>query len=147
MKSRGFTLLIAVVIASVATAIGFALATLAYKEVILAVAGKQSHIAFYAANSALECGLYWDEQQNAFDFTNPLPSIACAGQSVPITTISHAGGERVMSVELSFEGGVSCGRLEIHKASSGATTLYALGYNTCDQSAPNRIERGLKASY
>ena len=69
---RGFALLVAIVLSSVAAVITFALASLAYKNLILASDATQSQFAFYAADSALECALLGDK---GCGFENQLASI------------------------------------------------------------------------
>jgi hypothetical protein len=43
--------------------------------------------------------------------------------------------------------GTSIGSTTIYKSSSGSTTIFASGFNTCSESNPRRIERGLKVTY
>ncbi|MDB5244411.1 MAG: hypothetical protein JWN18_281 [Parcubacteria group bacterium] len=69
-SQRGFTLLIAVIFMSVMLAFGLALSSLAYKQITLASTATDSQYAFYAADSALECALYYDQQQQSFDYAS-----------------------------------------------------------------------------
>ena len=59
---KGFTLIFALLIATVVLAIGASLAAKAVKELILSSTGQESVKAFYAANTGLECALYWDKK-------------------------------------------------------------------------------------
>ncbi len=103
-NNRGFTLLIAVIFMSVMLSLGLALGSLAYKQEILASSAIQSQYAFYAADSALECALYADQQlpppqpapggpngpgTNPFGYNNHpyTTSLACGGAN---TTVSDA---------------------------------------------------------
>jgi hypothetical protein len=66
-NKRGVSLLIATLIGFTAILIGFAVANLALKEVIFSGSVRDSEIAFYAANSGVECGLFADLRNLAFD--------------------------------------------------------------------------------
>ena len=59
-NEAGFTLLIAALVASVVLALGASIFDLAQKEVTLSSIGRDSQFAFYAADTAAECALYWD---------------------------------------------------------------------------------------
>lgn len=61
-KSRGFTLFIALIVSSLLLAIGFSLSTIILKQLVFANSGKESQLAFYAADSGAECALYWDRK-------------------------------------------------------------------------------------
>ena len=154
--SRGFTLLIAVILTSVMLSIGLSLAVLAYKDVVLSSSAKASAYAFYAADSALECALYADQKQNAFDYTTPLPSLSCGGQSYAITPVSKTAGTSTMTVPdsahgayVSLDGGTTCATVTIFKGAPplGHTQVFATGYNTCNMNDPKLLERGLKSFY
>lgn len=57
---RGFTLLFAVLVSIMILAVGASIINIALKQVILSGSGRESQFAFYAANTGLECALYWD---------------------------------------------------------------------------------------
>lgn len=56
----GFTLFYAMLISSLLLSVGLAIFNITYKEFILTAGVRESEGAFYAADSALECALYWD---------------------------------------------------------------------------------------
>jgi hypothetical protein len=148
---RGFALSIAVIITSVVLAVGIALLDVAYKQVLLSSSAKNSQYAFYNADSALECALYWDQKLNAFDYSSPLSSgsIRCDGRGlVSYVSPPPSGGlPRTTTYQIACQSSGISASVTVIKQSSGSTDLYANGYNTCDAANPNRIERGLKASY
>ena len=154
-RERGFTLLIATILSSVALAIGLAVTDLAYRQVILSSSAKQSQYAFYAADSALECALYFDQQQGAFAYKTPPPSgvsISCAagGGAVPVSfSVSEPSPVTLRFLSDWFSAGASpaCARLTVLKASTGATDLFAEGANTCDLSSARAIGRGIRVNY
>ena len=57
---RGAVLLIAVTVASLVLAIGLGILNITTKEIILSSYTKESGKAFYAANTGIECALFWD---------------------------------------------------------------------------------------
>lgn len=153
IPQRGFTLLVAVVLASVSLAIGISLLNISYKQILLASAGKQSQNAFYAADSVLECVLYYDQQVDAFNYTTPAASgsILCNGIAVTSYTTAQAGGVRTTTFTVPCSSTVPTGergRATIYKTSvTAATQIFAQGYNTCDTTNARRTERGLKIVY
>ena len=58
-KQKGAVLLIAILVSSVALAVGFGVYNRTYKELLFASFWKQTQIAFSAADAGLECALYW----------------------------------------------------------------------------------------
>lgn len=85
-KNRGFTILLAALVASLVLALGISVFSIAQKQLILSSTGKNSQYAFYAADSAAECALYWDFRHNLFSTSTPPTEITCDGQTVPVTT-------------------------------------------------------------
>lgn len=59
-KEKGFALLFAVLVSVMVLAVGTSIINIALKQVILSGAGRESQFAFYAANTGMECALYWD---------------------------------------------------------------------------------------
>jgi hypothetical protein len=147
---RGFTLLVAIIIASVALSLALALLDISYKQITLALTAKQSQYAFANADSALECALFWDQKQDAFNFTTPASTgIACATGAVanydPIDDTSD--NVRTITFDLPCIGGGVSASVTILKHDDAETYIYANGYNTCNVSDTRRMERGLKAHY
>jgi Tfp pilus assembly protein PilX len=151
---RGFTLLIAVILTSVILAVGLALLDISVKQVTLASVARQSQYAFYNADSALECALYYDTA-DTFDYSSePLSGTLalCAGQqSVAYTSTGPSSGVNTTTFGVPCTGDNTSGDysafVTVTKASTGATHFYSNGYNTCVASDKTRVERGLEAKY
>lgn len=147
---RGFTLLIAVILSSVLVSITLALIDIAYKQVVLASTATQSEYAFYNADSALECALYWDQKFNAFDYSSPLSASSITCNNLPVTgytpTTINASIKQIQFT-IQCTGGGTAGTVTVLKNTTGGTWLYGNGYNTCSVNDKRRIERGLKATY
>ncbi len=61
---KGFTVLFAVLISSILLSIGIAILDLTLKQFTLSSVSKDSQVAFYAADTGQECGMYWDHVNN-----------------------------------------------------------------------------------
>lgn len=147
---RGFTLLIAVILSSVLVSITLSLIDIAYKQIVLASTATQSEYAFYNADSALECALYWDQKFNAFDYSSPLSSNLLVCGNLPVTgysVVSLGGSKKQTKFTIQCSGGGTAGTVTVEKTSTGGTALFGNGYNTCSVNDTRRIERGLKATY
>ncbi|MBI5003949.1 hypothetical protein HZC00_02555 [Candidatus Kaiserbacteria bacterium] len=70
-RQAGFTLLLAALAASIALTLGSSIFSIATKEVQLSSIGRDSQFAFYAADSAAECALYWDIRYSYFSTSTP----------------------------------------------------------------------------
>lgn len=156
-QHRGFTLLIAIILSMISLAIGLALADVAYKQVVLSQTAKQSQTAFYNADSALECALYYDQQFAAFNNGTSYPrgSILCGNRAVSFVEYQtpYSGGGVRTTFNLTCPTGGTSAQVTVYKEGSGTCSatgskncLYAAGYNVCN-AGPNRFERGLKVVY
>ncbi len=149
-NQRGFTLLIAILLSTIAVTLGVSLLEVSYKQVILSSTAKQSQYAFYAADSAMECALYYDQQFNAFSYTSPMASgsISCDTRTITnFTNPTSGGNKRITTFTLPCAGTGESAEVIVYKYQDGTTNIYANGYNTCNAGDARRIERGLKVSY
>lgn len=164
-KESGFALLIAVIFMSVMLSFGISLGSLAYKQQMLASGAIQSQYAFYAADTALECLLFEDQQNDLFNFTGyasvvPPLLMPCLGTNYPATEVEPytvSGTRLVLSARMDVGAGF-CADVTVYKYAaalpSGQTTfIYSQGYNVpCTQvgsspTPPRLASRGLKAEY
>ncbi|MBI5400791.1 MAG: hypothetical protein HZB12_01600 [Candidatus Yonathbacteria bacterium] len=131
-SNRGAVFLIAMLVASVALAIGIGVYHRTYKELLFASFWKQAQTAFAAADAGLECALYWDWHP---------ASATCFGSAITAWIPGSAG---------SFDAnvGTGCVHVDITKAGTPVvTTIQSYGYNTCDPASLRRVERGLRIDY
>ena len=158
--TRGMALLVAIILATVALSIGTALTSLSHQQLALSVAAEQSEYAFYAADAALECALYLDKQQDAFNYDVPGYASECptisGPESIRFNPYRISGNRQRSDSRISVghewfsvEGGIACARFSVVKAASGATTIYARGRNICaDGFDPSKVvEQSIKVSY
>lgn len=152
-SKRGFTLLIAVVLSSVTLALALALLDVAYKQVTLAFAAKNSHQAFANADSALECALYYDQKNDLFGYSVGGVGVTtvCNGRTDTVTFDNTPSGSspRIRTITLSCPGagGGEYAKVTVYKWSDASTIIYANGYSSCASSDARRAERGVKISY
>jgi len=153
---RGVALLVAVLITSVAMLFSYAVTSIAVKELTLTQAGRDSQIAFYASNSGIECALFHDLRNNAFDpYDTPSgDNIRCAGRDVSINATSLGLWPRRFTSGYFLINGQAngpCFDITIIKDQDSegniTTSTESRGYNTCDLDSPRRLERALRATY
>ncbi len=143
-NSRGFTLLIASLMASLVLSIGVAIYNISLKEVVLSSAGRESQFAFYAADGGTECALYWDLKnglRSAFA-TTTLSNINCNNQA-----IANVGGPTGRSVfTVNFPPEPYCAIVTVLKQAT-STIIESRGYNTCVAGDARRVERALRVQF
>ena len=170
--NRGFTLFIAVIVSSLFLAIGFSLASLSVKQQIISSIGKESQFAFYAADTGIECALYWDfklgGENNAFatstDSTDPNPplptDLPCNNQNIAATwSIEHLTDRATTTFAFNFldpdptKSNPYCAVVKVGK-NGLVTTIESRGYNnasvsgsSCLSSNPRTVERAVRVSY
>lgn len=91
IRSRGFTLLLAALVASIVLALGAAIYSIAFKQVSLSSIGRDSQFAFYAADTIAECVLYWDVARSHFTTSTPPLPITCDSETRQVTAASPDG--------------------------------------------------------
>lgn len=85
---KGFTLFVALIVSTLLLSIGLSLSNIILKQLVFSTTGKESQIAFYAADSAAECALYWDRKDN----TGATVSEGAFGTSSAQTIYCGTGG-------------------------------------------------------
>ena len=153
------TLFIAVVIMGILLFISFAVINITLKGSLFASSGENSQYAFYAADSGLECTLYWDSKVDPSKFATSTSGspISCNGSSIitgtaipgttTVTLIGCGGSTKPTSVfgfDMNFGSNPlpACAIVMVTKNTNGTTYIQSRGYNTCT-SDPRRVERGI----
>lgn len=147
-EPRGFTLFIALILASVILAIGISLLDIAYKQVLLASTAKNSIISFYNADSGLECALLADSQDTFNYYTaNNSGTFSCQTKTFTWIQSASTGTTRTFTFTIPCASTGVNSAVTIIKSNVGATTIYSDGFNVCDQTSQDLSERGIKAIY
>lgn len=136
-QSRGVVLLIAILVSSVALAVGFGVYNRTYKELLFASFWKQTQIAFSSADSGLECALYWElhpAQATCFNITIPLATWTPGNATLPTGFNLDTPNGGCVNIRIAWNG--------------TSTTTEARGYNASCAAVgagtnPRVVERGL----
>ncbi len=173
-KSRGFTVLYALLVTSLLVSVGLSMAEISVREAKLSSAGIGSQAAFFAADAGIECAIYWDFKnpsgKSAFA-TSTASTISCNGQSIStnsqtVPTVpsvpSRVGGgtdsNPTSIFYLTFTGGAKplsyCVIVTVNKTQNSGggplavkTKIESRGYNSCDTTYSRRIERAIRVQY
>jgi Tfp pilus assembly protein PilX len=141
IKKTGFTLLLSMILASVALIVGLGVFFIILKEIQISGVGRESQIAFHAADSGAECVIYWDAKKNLVS-TTTVNQIECAEQTV------NVGGASVSSFVLNLVGNNSCVEVTIDKMNPALTVIESRGYNVgCSSVSPRKVERAIRVTY
>lgn len=165
--------MVAVITASILLIIAMSIGSIALKEQVLSIANKESQVAFYAADTGMECALYWDQGKDKGVFApinaagDPSPSaISIYCNNVPITAgtvdwIPTASPNKysytfmIPNLPAGIGSAMTCAVVKIVKSTNDNrfqdltktyTDIYSYGYNTCGASL-TRLERGIEAHY
>lgn len=149
-SNRGFTLLYSALISSLLLAIGIAVFNINSKELLLSSTARDSQFAFYAADTGIECALFWDFQKESAFATTTTSTITCNGVDIDGMGGREEGKDDPEYSEFTLDFSPKqpyCAIVRVTKDSSGGTRIESRGYNTCDTSNPRRVERAIRTTY
>jgi len=171
-KKDGFALLVAVIFMSVMLSFALAIGALAFKQVTLASSAVESQYAFYAADAALECVLFYDQnpEGSLFEYgkivDKAAPDLKCGQENDENpATIDTSSDKSLVRVSYRFEfnsGAHYCADITVYKykdpqlPTNYSTYLFAQGYNTScagvhdvetGAKGARHAARGLQAAY
>lgn len=148
-ENRGFTILLAALIASLVLALGISVFTIAQKQIILSSIGRNSQYAFYAADTAAECALYFDIRHAAFDPAAPVTPISCDGNTA--IDVVHGELSYPIEYEFTFEPNGYCTNVRVTKdLTHPRTVIHADGFSVpCDdvQVSGRVLQRSVELTY
>jgi Tfp pilus assembly protein PilX len=172
-NNSGFTLVLSIFLSAIVLTITLSMMNVLYKQLTLSTADRESQIAFFAADTGMECAYYWDFRAdlsgsttqsifgNVNTLTTPIATIAptCAGQN--IYTQTGPGGEtafdptgtnaseyvRTFYIN-NLNGTQACTFVTVRKNITTATTsIEAHGQNRCVVGDLRRVERAIQFRY
>jgi len=176
MRSGGFTLFYALLVSSLALAIGASIFDITLREIDLSNAATQSQYAVYVADSGAECALYWDSSytngttnnnggsKSAFATSSNDAQFAtsgtiCNGSDVAAPAVTagtwpQSTNANAATTTFTINGTAIAGKNQtpcaiVYVAKVGnpsVTTITAHGYNTC-ASGPLQLERVFQVTY
>lgn len=144
----------AIIVMGTLLLIAAGIASLAVRQSLISASGRESQLAFYAADTGIECALYWDVQNpagfSAFS-TSTGSTIFCNKDTNNSGNQWVVGGSNVSIINrINFLPDPYCTIVTVTKTFVGGvlkTTIESKGYNTCDLSNPRRVERAIRATY
>ncbi|HEY5383437.1 MAG TPA: hypothetical protein VIJ88_02700 [Candidatus Paceibacterota bacterium] len=170
-NKRGFTLFFALLVASLALAIGLAIYDITVRELTLSEVATESQYAIYAADSGAECALYWENKYkdingsplnggsgSAFATSSTdtqIPTtgggIICNGQDIIVAgswpQIADANAATTTFTIAGATAQAPCTVVYVYKSGfPSVTNVISHGYNTCTAGSL-QLERVFKVSY
>jgi len=170
-SAPGFTILFASLVSSLLLAVGLVIFDITYKQAVFSAVVRDSNFAIYAADSGLECALYWDLRYTgsanygsgsvfatSTDSTPPSSGVICNTQDIAAAGVtagtwptSKTATAATTTFTVSFPPQPYCSVVTVGKYPGAGTavntSVTAAGFNTCTAGAANRIERTLQANY
>ena len=177
LTKRGFTAFFAVLISSLALAVGLSIYDLLVRELLLSQTAVQSQYAIFAADAGVECALYWDAKAPAL---NGAPSVfgtstnstwgaspvACNTQNITIQgppsadlvqypgcsantwCITSIPSAATTTFTIYFSPQTYCATVVVAKSGNPSqTSVISHGFNDCSGSGQVRLERALQVRY
>lgn len=163
IKIKGFAMLFAVLLASFLVTLGVSIFSISLKEIQIATSIRDSQIAYYAADSARECVLYWDVKEGVFPVVNineemidngkGSVSVTCNGHTVDLLFNKKNDDTYLSETKDPFfefdinSSSTPVAKVQIEKVWNSIsekiiTTITSFGYNTSIKG--RRVERGIK---
>lgn len=166
-KNKGFVLLFSIVVSAIVLAIALGVSNIALKEINFSTSGQSSGESFYAADTGIECALYYDlTLTQSFGgptevFGTPVEDVVtkCGGTNLDL---NDGSGTQIDPWEFVIpalgEFGNSCAVVEMYRYNVGGvehTKITSRGYNLgghtddCTPATPTskRVERVLEVNY
>ena len=169
--NKGFTLFFALLVSSLALAIGVSIYDITVRELNLSEAATQSQYAVYAADTGAECALYWENKYttgnanggsnsafatSSLDTEAPASGIICSGQDVAAVAVAastwpQAGATtNAATTTFTIAGATTaapCTTVTVAKSGNPSmTSVVSYGYNTCT-AGPLQLERVFQVTY
>ena len=154
-RQAGFTLLFSLLVVSVILSVSLGISNIMTKELKLSGIGRESQIAFYAADVGIECFFYWEIKHpglddSAFEPDGSSNTIECAGSGDIVLSDANLDENSFYYFDISFGAPTnSCVKVEVTKdyptSKKVVTTVESRGYNVaCDSDSPFKVERAIR---
>jgi hypothetical protein len=141
----GFVALFTVLIAAVVLAMAVGIANISLKQIVLSGSATDANKSFYAADSGVECALFYDLKLNAF--VNGTSEVDCGG-AIQFLDIS-VPNMFVFQIEFNDGQTMSCAKVNIDRTNiDGSVRLVSRGTNNaCAINTPRTVERVIEVTY
>jgi len=156
--NKGVALFVAVLTASIALVIGMGSLSISLREIKLSSLGGESSSAFYAADTGLECALYWDLDPSGSIFATssssvPAGSSDCIGEDITngwVTVSDTAAATTTFTLKFNTDDD-PCANVTVAKYKDAIgraiTKIDSRGLNSCNPASAKRVERGVRTTY
>ncbi len=153
----GFAMLFTVLVVSVILAIALGISDITFKQTMLSNLAKNSQLAFYQADSGVECGMYYDTTVGEFPSStadspdgttvDKVPTQLTCGANTLSLVISQSRTNYFVYQE-NITDSSPCYSITFDKTytATDKNRVSSRGFSTC-QSTPQQVERGLNLSY
>lgn len=143
-------MLFSVLVITLILSIAIGISNLSFKQTILSSLAKDSQISFYEADSAVECGLYYDTVATAFPVgtdAKTAPGTIDCGEETFSLDMTTSYTDYLLYRQNYIDGSRPCASLLFDKATtSGINIIQGRGYNFCTTN-PRQVERALEVRY
>ncbi|MFA6524293.1 MAG: hypothetical protein WC264_02890 [Candidatus Paceibacterota bacterium] len=145
-KNKAFVILFAVMLSSIILAITLGVSNISLKEINFSTSAKNANDAFFAADTGIECALFYDKTgpNNAFTSGLEIP-MNCAGSNITLTPNNTPPTFWSFDIVGLGSNGKSCAKVTVDKDTIPNTTIISKGYNNCILN--NKVERELEVTY
>lgn len=153
--TKGFAMLFTVLLVSLILTIAIGISNLTLRQTILSNLAKDSGIAFYQADAAVECGMYQDTLvlfQYGSNVGDVPPSFSCGGVTMILDASAPNGQDYFQYVQQNPDPAKPCYSILFDKTQaylprpSGYSRVLGSGKNICGQN-PRQVERALEVKY
>lgn len=134
-QQSGFVILFAVLIASIILLIGVGMFRVSIKETILSSTARESTIAFFAADTGIECALHGDIKQLVFPIPTTGSQILQCGDDFDV----YGPNSNAYTFRIKMPGDI-CAFVQVDKSVSGQVEITSRGYNICDGDMPDTTD-------
>lgn len=164
-NNKGYTLLFAVLVASIVLSVGISILTISKKEFLLSSAARESITAFYSADGGLECAILHDNDGVFIgDSTDPSQIVCMGNQATKFDGFGNAViGTNTFHIKMN-DNTNACAIVTVQKdmrfdnelgQNIPVTIIESRGYNLgwiegadeCSQNSVRRVERAIRYSY
>lgn len=155
-NQKGFVALFAVLLTSVVLAMAVGIASISLKEIVLSASASDGSRAFYAADSGIECALFWERSDTSLTPPYLNDIMICNGN--PVSGLPPVGtsdfNEYYEGMEVPFgENNELCARITIGREEIGGASYNTLievrgsSVACSDDSNPKKVERTIRVTY
>ncbi len=146
-SQKGFAMLFTVLVISIILSISIGISNITFKQNILSSIAKDSQVAFFVADTGIECGLLHDLNTSQFarGVTSVPSTLSCGNMVFEYDDLASEQDRFVYKENVSNLNN-PCRVIIFDKTNSSLNSVKSRGYNICKQT-PRQVERALEAKF